>query len=426
MRALRAIVAFVLGTVLLACVVAAAPASRPGGVGGVLTVSDAAVTEGHAGTAALLFTIRLSGPTERAARVSYTTANRGATAPADYAAKSGRLALDKRNRTRTVRVLVVGDTRAEQDEKLVVRLSRPSSATISDRTGLGSILDDDGVTAPRTKVAAAGDIACDPASESFNGGLGDGLACRQRATSDLLVRGSYRAVLALGDLQYEDGTLSKFGASYDPSWGRVKAITHPAPGNHEYQTAGAAGYFRYFGAAAGNPTKGYYSFDLGGWHLIALNSNCSEVRGCGAGSPQERWLRADLAAHASATCTLAYWHHPRFSSGHHGSSSAYQAFWQALYEANADVVLVGHDHDYERFAPQAPGGALDTARGIRQFVVGSGGKSVRTFPSIRANSEARDASSFGILELTLGSSGYGWRFVPAVGSFTDSGTGSCH
>jgi hypothetical protein len=171
---------------------------------------------------------------------------------------------------------------------------------------------------------------------------------------------------------------------------------------------------------------GYYSFDVGRWHVVALNSNCSEVGGCERGSPQERWLRADLTRHDSVRCTLAYWHHPRFSSGEHGSDPTYTAFWKALYDANADLVLVGHDHDYERFAPQTPSGGLDRARGIRQFVVGTGGKGLRTFPSVRPNSVARDATSLGILELTLGAGTYSWRFRPAVGAFTDSGSARCH
>ena len=279
-------------------------------------------------------------------------------------------------------------------------------------------------TVEGVRVAAAGDIACDPTSSSFNGGQGSGLNCRQLATSDMLVGAGYAAVLPLGDIQYEDGAYSKFLASYDPSWGRVKSITKPAPGNHEYRTSGAAGYYQYFGGAAGDPAKGYYSYELGGWHLVALNSNCSEVA-CDAGSPQEQWLRADLAAHAAA-CTLAYWHHPRFSSGVHGSDSTYTAFWQALYDAGADVVLSGHDHDYERFAAQTPSGNRDSRRGLRQFVVGSGGKELRRFSTIRANSEARDAASLGVLELTLGAHAYAWRFRPAVGSFTDSGSTSCH
>ena len=275
------------------------------------------------------------------------------------------------------------------------------------------------------RVAAAGDIACDPGSESFEDGGGSGLECRQLATSDLLVAGDYAAVLALGDLQYGDASSAGFAASYDRSWGRVRSITRPVPGNHDYDVDGAAGYFRYFGPAAGDPARGYYSYDLGGWHVVALNSNCSEVGGCNAGSPQERWLRADLAANP-APCTLAYWHHPRFSSGEHGSDSTYEDFWRVLYEARADVVLVAHDHDYERFAPQTANGALDHARGIREFVVGTGGSSVRTFPVVRPHTEVRDRTSLGILELTLGAGAYGWRFRPAVGSFTDAGSDRCH
>ena len=410
---------------LLAFVGGAALGARPGGGAGTLTVSDATVIEGNSGFTSLSFTVQLGGPTRAAATVSYTTANGTAIAPGDFGETSGTLSLGKGNRIRTVVVQVVGDTLDEADETLTLQLSNASGATIADGTGLGSILDDDGgVTG--TKIAAAGDIACDPASSSFNGGAGVGLACRQRATSDQLVGAGYEAVLALGDIQYEDGAFAKFGASYDPSWGRVKGITHPAPGNHEYGTGGAAGYYQYFGAAAGDPTKGYYSFDLGGWHLIALNSNCAAVGGCGVGTTQEQWLRADLAAHSSTACTLAFWHHPRFSSGEHGSDSTYSAFWQALYDANADVVLVGHDHDYERFAPQTASGALDTTRGIREFVVGTGGKEQRTFPTTQPNRQAWSVESLGILELTLGSSGYAWRFVPAVGTFTDAGTASCH
>jgi calcineurin-like phosphoesterase family protein len=267
------------------------------------------------------------------------------------------------------------------------------------------------------RIAAAGDIACAPGEPARDD------ECRQGATSDLLV--GIAGVLALGDLQYEDGTYEKFLASYDRSWGQAKAITAPTPGNHEYRTQGAAGYFRYFGAAAGDRTKGYYSFELGGWHLVALNSNCSAVGGCDEGSPQERWLRADLAAHP-AFCTLAYWHHPRFSSGKHGSDPAYTAFWQALYEADADVVLVGHDHDYERFAPQDAFGRLALVRGIREFVVGTGGKSLRSFRASAPNSEVRDAASFGVLELTLGADAYAWRFRSTDRSVADSGSASCH
>jgi hypothetical protein len=283
----------------------------------------------------------------------------------------------------------------------------------------------DGPPVVGPRIAAAGDVACDPASAAYQGGAGIGLACRQRATSDLLVAEKYRAVLALGDLQYEKGEEATFLASYDPTWGRVKAITKPVPGNHEYETRDAVGYYAYFGPAAGDPTRGYYSFDVGAWHLVALNSNCSAVGGCSVSSPQERWLRDDLSSHP-ARCTLAFWHHPRFSSGSQGAYATYAAFWQALYDADADVVLVGHDHDYERFAPQTPAGDLDLERGIREFVVGTGGKSQRPFSTIRPNSQARDATTFGILELRLGASAYRWRYRPVVGSFTDSGATRCH
>ena len=275
-------------------------------------------------------------------------------------------------------------------------------------------------------IAAAGDIACEPEDTSYRDGVGAGLACRQLATSKLLASGGYSGVLTLGDNQYESGEYASFLESYWRSWGRVKAITHPAAGNHDYNTPGGAGYYRYFGAAAGPRGRGYYSFDLGTWHLIALNSNCEAVGGCGQGSLQVRWLRADLAAHRSTRCTLAYWHHPRFSSGTHGSDPAYSAFWRALYAANADVVLVGHDHDYERFAPQTPTGLRDVKRGLRQFVVGTGGRSLREFETIRPNSEVRDSATLGVLALMLLPTRYEWTFVPAVGTFSDVGTASCH
>jgi len=275
-------------------------------------------------------------------------------------------------------------------------------------------------------IAAAGDIACDPASRSFHRGRGSANACHMGATARLLGTLHPVVVLTLGDNQYENGTLAKFRRSYDRSWGRLKGRTRPAPGNHDYRTPRAAGYFDYFGPAAGRRSRGYYSFDVGGWHLIALNSECAHIGGCATGSRQERWLRADLAAHP-ARCTLAYWHKPRFSSGMHGNNATYAAFWQALYRAGADVVLVGHDHDYERFAPQTPHGKADPASGIRQFVVGTGGKTHYGFRTIRANSQVRNSGTFGVLRLTLHPSSYDWRFVPEPGKpFTDRGHGSCH
>ena len=277
------------------------------------------------------------------------------------------------------------------------------------------------------RVAAAGDIACDPAGSLFMGGAGTATACHQVATSNAILAGSYDAVLTLGDQQYNSGTASQFTGSYTPSWGRFVAITHPVVGNHEYGSPGAAAYFQYFGAAAGEPGKGYYSFDVGPWHMIALNSNCAQVNGCGAGSPQELWLRGDLATHPVG-CTLAYWHHPRFTSGQHGSDPSTAALWSDLYAGGAELVLSGHDHDYERFAPQSDAAVRDDARGIREFVVGTGGESHTTFKAtVQPNSEVRDASSFGFLELTLSDSAYAWKFISDTpGGFSDSGSGSCH
>ncbi|MGH8974535.1 MAG: metallophosphoesterase family protein, partial [Acidimicrobiia bacterium] len=212
---------------------------------------------------------------------------------------------------------------------------------------------------------------------------------------------------------------------YEPSWGRHKARTRPVVGNHEYGTSGAAGYFGYFGTAAGTAGEGFYSYDLGAWHVVVLNSNCGAVS-CSVGSAQEKWLRADLAA-SQAACTVALWHHPRFSSGSHGNDLSVQPLWNALYEYGAELVLNGHDHTYERFAPQRPDGTLDNAHGIREFVIGTGGRPLYSFNAIKPNSEARNNTVFGVLRLTLRSGSYDFRFVPeAGGTYTDSGSASCH
>ncbi len=278
---------------------------------------------------------------------------------------------------------------------------------------------------PQTAVvAAAGDIACDPTSSYFNGGAGASGNCLMQATSDLVLGMSPHAVLVLGDNQYEDGTYQQFMQSYDLSWGRFKDITYPSVGNHEYKDPDAAGYYTYFGAAAGDPAKGYYSVEIGNWHVIALNSNCSKAGGCSAGTPQEQWLRADLAAHPAA-CTLAIWHHPLFSSGAIGNISWTQDLWQALDEAGAEIVLVGHDHHYERFGLQDANGNADPT-GIREFVVGTGGRNHTSVTSIQPNSEAVNDDTYGVLKLTLRPTSYEWEFVPEPGeSFTDTGSQDC-
>lgn len=261
-------------------------------------------------------------------------------------------------------------------------------------------------------------------------GAGDITNCNRtqdEATAQLL-DGIAGTVFTLGDNAYPNGTLTQFDNCYGPTWGRHKDRTRPSPGNHDYHTAGATGYYTYLGAAASpldtnctSNCKGYYSYPLGDWHIIVLNSEIDHD----AGSAQEQWLRADLAANQSI-CTLAYWHKPRFSSGQHGNNSTVQPFWQALYDYEADVVLNGHDHTYERFALQNPTGQADPARGIREFVVGTGGASLYSFPTIRPNSEVRNNTTWGVLKLTLHPTSYDWEFIPVAGqTFHDSGTDNC-
>jgi acid phosphatase type 7 len=283
-------------------------------------------------------------------------------------------------------------------------------------------------------VAAAGDIACDPRNGQFHGGAGppSGISCQESATAQLIDGADLAGVLTLGDTQYESADSAAFNASFKPTWGRFKALIHPATGNHEYQVPHAQGYFDYFdgpgkpNGQAGPRATGWYSYNVDAWHLIVLNSNCRYIGGCNQSSAQMRWLRADLATH-HARCTLAYWHHPRYSSGLHGDQTVMQAIWQTLYQAGADVVLAGHDHDYERFAPLSAAGAPDPRRGIREFVVGTGGKNHDQFRAIEPHSQTHTANAFGVLELTLHPDSYDWHFQPAAGSsYTDQGHQRCH
>jgi hypothetical protein len=265
-------------------------------------------------------------------------------------------------------------------------------------------------------IVAAGDIAC-------NSNIATTSSCHHKATSDLIMNLNPTAVLTLGDNQYQSGELENFNTYYDPTWGRAFDKTYPSPGNHDY-SKGPDGYFDYFGAVAGDPTQGYYSFDIGSWHIISLNSNCSVVD-CGLSSDQGIWLETDLFENTSQ-CTLAYWHHPRFSSGYHGNDSSSGPFWEKLHDYKADVVLVGHDHNYERFGPQDPSGSQDDEFGITQFVVGTGGKSLRSLNILKDNSLAFDSDNYGVLKLTLRDTSYDWEFIGEPGSsFTDIGTGNC-
>jgi hypothetical protein len=254
-------------------------------------------------------------------------------------------------------------------------------------------------------LVGAGDIGdCGPGSE---------------ATARLLDR-LPGTIFAAGDTAYSDGTREEFQRCYEPTWGRHRGRTRPAPGNHEYNSGGAA-YYEYFGASAGPALAGYYSFAVGPWNVISLNSEVAS----GRGSAQNAWLRGELSSNRSA-CTAVYWHRPRFSSGRHGDNGDMRDLWQTLYEFDVDLVINGHDHTYERFAPQDPDGRFDPARGIREFVVGTGGASLYQFPSVHANSEVRGAA-WGVAMFTLRGGGYDWEFLPVDGqSFRDSGSATCH
>jgi hypothetical protein len=256
-------------------------------------------------------------------------------------------------------------------------------------------------------------------------GAGDIANCEilggARATASLLDR-IEGAVFTLGDHAYQHGSEKEFRDCYDPTWGRHKARTHPTVGNHDMITDRGRPYFKYFGDNAGPDERGYYSFDLGAWHIISLNSFID----AGGHSPQVKWLREDLAAHQTNDCVLAYWHIARFSSGAHGSDPLMSDVWRVLFEAGADIVLSSHDHDYERFAPQDNKGKADPEHGIREFIVGTGGGGVYEFKKPAPNSEVRNNTTYGVLKLTLSPGRYAWEFIATPGQkFHDEGSGVC-
>lgn len=279
------------------------------------------------------------------------------------------------------------------------------------------------------KIVAVGDIACSLDDPNFLGE--DNKYCQSAKTHALVAGINPDAILVLGDLQYNKGELSHFLGSYNNDWGKEKAITYPTPGNHEYETLKAAGYFEYFNGSnsngrAGEIGKGYYSFNLGDWHIVALNSNCQSVGGCDKNSAQTDWLRQDLDT-ATKACTLAFWHHPLFTSGKYLNSATENRgieFWEVLAAHKADVILNGHDHLYERFAPQTPKGVA-TNDGIRQFTAGTGGKILYQQKGEKANSEKIIDDSFGVLELELLTQAYKWRFISVDGQVQDSGQQNC-
>ncbi len=284
-------------------------------------------------------------------------------------------------------------------------------------------------------IGAVGDIACDPVDPNWNNNLGQNGFCHHKATSDVALALNPQWMLTLGDHVYNGGTASQFSASYDPTWGRLKAITRPVLGNHEFGTSGASGYFNYFGSAATplDPScrsncNAWYSYDVGAWHIVALNTECDRNNGnCAAGSPQETWLRNDLQTHANP-CTLVYTHHPKWSSSSFGDAS-HDALIQAAYDNNVDLMLVGHAHEYERFAPQDPQSQLDNARGITEILVGTGGRDFSGFSTVLPNSLVRNNNTYGILKLTLHPTSADFQFLrdpTSVGFLADSGTVTCH
>jgi Calcineurin-like phosphoesterase len=286
-------------------------------------------------------------------------------------------------------------------------------------------------------AAAAGDIACDPRDRGYNNGRGIRDRCHQKATSDVIKRIKPDAVFTLGDLQYQSGSLANFEESYDPTWGRFKDITYPVPGNHEYGSPGAEGYFSYFGSRATplDPDcladcRGYYSVDLGAWHVVALNVVCSELPrgdGCGPRSAQNRWLQRDLrAANRTSACTVVLMHSPRWSTTH-WASPRLDALIKTMHRNGVELVLSGDSHSYERFAPQNPAGQVDQARGITQFVVGTGGGHFTGLGSPGPNSLSQQKNVFGVLELTLQDGSYKWAFRADPSTpFSDSGSQDCH
>lgn len=271
------------------------------------------------------------------------------------------------------------------------------------------------------KVVAVGDIADCPQNQHFR-------------TAKLVDEIRPDAVLALGDLAYLNASKSDFLDCYHPAWGKFRSITRATPGNHEFHSTSADPYFNYMRGASGEGPGGYHSFDVGAWHVVALNSSCDVFDtpskfmfgGCGKDSPQARWLKEDLAKHP-AKCTAAIWHHPVFNSGPHGEATHMHDLWKILEDAGADLVLTGHVHEYERFAPMVLPGVRDDKRGMRQFVVGTGGRGLTGFKGKpRAHSESIQATAHGVLELEFHESKYKWKYVPVDGDFRDSGEADCH
>ena len=304
----------------------------------------------------------------------------------------------------------------------------PSAATSASPAAAPSFSPLTGTATPGVTPGAIGTPGASPTGDPVLVGAGDIGQCGSDADEDTaaLLDTIQGTVFTAGDNAYENGTAEQFRECYEPSWGRHRGRTRPAPGNHDWETPGLAGYLGYFGDAAKGPGgSSWYSYDLGTWHVIVLDSMCSKVGGCDPASPQGQWLAADLAA-SDAACTLAIFHHPRFTSGEHGDTESMDGFWRPLYAAGVDVIVNGHDHDYEWFEPQDPDGRADPARGIRQFVVGTGDAPLRDFTRVAPNSAGRVSIAHGVLAFTLHQGSYDWEFIAARNDFRQLGVAACH
>jgi hypothetical protein len=325
----------------------------------------------------------------------------------------------------------------------VLVLSVTALATLGETTSFATSVDSTGDPV----VGVVGDMACDPADPNYYGGLGTTTHCAESRVSDAMLAdttasgGSIDKILALGDYQYDCGDPSAWSASYDPTWGRLDYLMDPVTGNHEYKTGNnvytgqpcpsgnstAQGYFNHFGAAVANPDNntGYFSVNLGSWHIIALNGNCKPAGGCNATSPESVWLKNDLSAN-SQLCTLAFWHQPLFTGVRSGMNTTYQPWWNLLYNAKADVVLNGHVHNYQRFAPMDPIGNADSTNGITEYVVGTGGEALNSVNSSALPQPIVWRKTFGYLRMTLLATGWTAQFLNASRTVRDTSSGACH
>ena len=304
---------------------------------------------------------------------------------------------------------------------------REPSPVIAGSASVAPIASAGGSAGTAPSLPEPGSASIGPDGDAHLVGAGDIARCGEQGDEQTaaLIAAIPGTVFVAGDGAYDDGSATQYRSCYEGSWGQFKDRTRPVPGNHDYVTADAAGYLGYWGAQARPNGTTWYAFETGAWHVVMLDSNCDKVGGCGPESAQGRWLAADLKA-SNAQCTLAIFHHPRWSSGEHGNDRDMDAFWRPLHAAGVDLIVNGHDHDYERFAPLDPSGAEDRQHGIRELVVGTGGGVLRQFSATAAHSEFRLAGAYGVIELVLRPTSYAWAFDPVDGGVSDRGSSLCH